>query len=82
MQSKVALSATEAEHVSLSQSTRDLTPIKQTIEFPNKFIKNDSKSINSYSTVSEDNNGALQLALELKCKPFTKHACIKYHHSR
>ena len=82
MQSEVALSTTEAEYIALSQSTRDLIPIKQTIEFLNKFIRIDSKSINTYSTVFEDNNGALQLALQPKYRPRTKNICVKYHHFR
>ena len=66
----------------MSQSTRDLIPIKQLIEYLNSFIKIDSKTISTYSTVFEDNNGALQLALEPKYRPRTKHICVKYHHFR
>ena len=82
MQSEVALSTTEAEYVSLSQSTRDLMPIKQMVDYLNKFMKIDSKTINTFSTVFEDNSGALQLALEPKYRPRTKHICVKYHHFR
>ena len=82
MQSELALSATEAEYIALSQSTRDLMPIKQMVEFLNKFLKIDSKKINTFSTVFEDNSGALQLALEPKYRPRTKHICVKYHHFR
>ena len=82
MQSEVALSMTEAECIALSQSTRDLIPIKQMVDFLNKFLKIDSKRINTFSTVFEDNSGALQLALEPKCRPRAKHICVKYHHFR
>ena len=82
MQSEVALSTTKAEYIALSQSTRDLMPIKQMAEFLNKFKKIDSKTINSYSTVFEDNSGALQLALEPKYRLRTKHICVKYHNFR
>ena len=82
MQSEVALSTTESEYISLSQRTRDLMTIKQTIDSLNRFIEIDSKTIDTFSTVFEDNNGALQLALEPKHRPRTKHTCVKYHHFR
>ena len=60
MQTEVALSTTEVKYIALSQSTRDLILIKQMIDFLNSFIKIDSKAINTFSTVFENNNGALQ----------------------
>ncbi len=36
----------------------------------------------THSTVFEDNNGALELAIEPKYRPRTKHIAIKYHHFR
>ena len=59
MQSKVVLSTKEAEHITLSQSTKDLMPIKQMVGFLNKFLKIDSKKINTFSMVFEDNSGTL-----------------------
>ena len=82
LQIEVALSATEAEYVSLSQSTRDSLPIKNTLDLLNKFIRIDNKEINTYSTIFEDNAGALQLATEPKGRPRTKHISVKYHHFR
>ena len=76
------MSTTEAEYISLSQSTRDLLPIKNILDLLNKFIRIDNKEINTYSTIFEDNAGALQLATELKYRPRTKHICVKYHHFR
>ena len=38
LQTEVALSTTEAEYISLSQSTRNLLPIRNTLELLNKFI--------------------------------------------
>jgi hypothetical protein len=35
-----------------------------------------------HSTVFEDNNGALSLALSPKITPRTKHIAVKYHHFR
>ena len=52
------------------------------VDFLNTFIKIDSKAINIFSTVFEDNSGALQLALEPKHRPRTKHTCVIHHHLR
>ena len=56
--------------------------IKNIIEYLNQFIRIDNKNINTYSTVFEDNAGALQLTTEPKYRPRTKHIYIKYHHFR
>ena len=45
LQTEVVLSRTESECVALSQSTRDLIPIKEMIEHHNSFIKIDSKQL-------------------------------------
>ena len=80
IQTEVALFTTEAEYIALSQSLRDLIPIKNTIEYLNQFIRFDNKEICAYSTIFEDNAGALQLAIEPKYRPRTKNICVKYHH--
>ena len=72
METEVVLSTTEAEYVALSQSTRDLMPIKQMIDFLNSYIKIELKAINTFSKVFEYTNGALQLAIEPKHRPRTK----------
>ena len=82
MQTEVALSTTEAEYIALSQSTRDLLPIKNIIEYLNQFMSFSNKQISTYSTIFEDNAGALRLAVEPKYRPRTKHICVKYHHFR
>lgn len=41
-----------------------------------------NKDAKLYSTVFEDNNGALSLATSPKLSPRTKHIAIKYHHFR
>ena len=52
-------------------------PIKEMIEFLNMFAKIDSKLIRTHSAAFEDNDGALQLALEHKHRSRTKHMCVK-----
>ena len=84
MQLEIALSTTEAEYISLSQSLRELIPLHNifnelsTVE----FIKSDNRITKTYSTVYEDNRGALELAREPKFRPRTKHIATKYHHFR
>ena len=46
------------------------------------FIVFDNKITKTYSTVYEDNRGALELAREPKFRPRTKHIATKYHHFR
>ena len=84
IQTEVALSTTEAEHVSLSQSLRDLIPLLNmhneltAVEFVNK----ETRTSKTHSAVHEDNRGALELAREPKFRPRTKHIATKYHHFR
>ena len=59
MQVEVALSTTEVEYIALSQSIRDLIPIKNMVEYLNKFIKVNNKEINTYSTLFKNNAGTL-----------------------
>ena len=63
LQTEIALSTLHAEYVALSQSLRDLLPIKNLIgEVMKHFnLDKDIKFI-SKSTVYEDNNGALRVA--------------------
>ena len=82
MKIEVVLSATEAEYIALSQSTRNLIPIKDMVEYLNKYIKVNNKEINTYSTLFKNNAGTLQLTTEPKYRPRIKHICIKYHHFR
>ena len=50
------------------------------IDFLNKFATVDSKTINTFSAVFEDNSSASQLALEPRCRPRTRDTCVKHHH--
>ena len=84
LQSEIALSTTEAEHISLSQSLRDLIPLHNIFDELGEveFIEKDKRITKTYSTVYEDNRGALELAREPKFRPRTKHVATKYHHFR
>ena len=82
LQTEVSLCKTEAECISLSQSTIDILPIKNIIECLNQFIILDNQQIGTFSTVFEDNAWALHLTTEPKGRPRTKHMCDKHHHFR
>ena len=82
MQTEIALSTTEAEYIALSQSMRDLIPIRTVLKELATVLGLQIDTPMTHSTVFEDNNGALELAIEPKYRPRTKHIAIKYHHFR
>jgi hypothetical protein len=83
LQTEVALSTTEAEYIALSQSMRDLIPMRRLVKEAGEALGFDlSAPALLHSTVFEDNNGAITLALSPKISPRTKHIAIKYHHFR
>jgi Reverse transcriptase (RNA-dependent DNA polymerase) len=82
LQSIIALSTTEAEYVALSQSMRQLLPMKQLVkEMSTHLDLHKEFAIRTMSTVFEDNNGALLLAQGIapKMTPRSKHIAIIYH---
>ena len=82
MQREVAFSTTEAEYISLSQSMRDLIPLRQIMLDVASVFGMECNSYNSYTTTFEDNKGSIELAKEPKYRPRTKHLSIKWHHFR
>ena len=46
------------------------------------FIQKDNRVTKTYSTVYEDDRGALELAWEPKFRPRIKHIAMKYHYFR
>ena len=78
------MSTIEAERISLSQSLRDLIPLHSTFDELGEveFVQKDKRITKTYSTIHEDNRGALELAIEPKFRPRTKHIATKYHHFR
>jgi hypothetical protein len=83
LQTEIALSTTEAEYIALSQSMRDLIPMRRLIKEAGEALGFDlSATASLHSTVFEDNNGAISLALSPKISPRTKHIAVKYHHFR
>jgi hypothetical protein len=83
LQTEVALSTTEAEYIALSQSMQDLIPMRRLLQETGSALNLDfSQPAILHSTVFEDNNGALSLALSPKMSPRMKHIAVKYHHFR
>jgi Reverse transcriptase (RNA-dependent DNA polymerase) len=83
LQTEIALSATEAEYVALSQGLREVTALFGIIQ----EIKDIHTIINSsiptiHCNAFEDNAGAIEMAKCPKMRPRTKHLNIKYHHFR
>jgi hypothetical protein len=83
LQTQIALSTTEAEYISLSESLRDAIPLMRLI----KEIKSHGHNIIStaptvHCKAFEDNSGALEMARLPKMRPRTKQLNQVYHHFR
>ena len=80
MQTEIALSTLHGEYVALSQSLRDLLPIKNLIGEVMENFKLDRKiEFISKSTVYEDSNGAIRVAPCPRMTPTSKFIAVKYH---
>lgn len=82
LQTEIALSTAEAEYIALSQSMRDLLPLKGLISEVLTSYGVSLEEENTHSTVFEDNNGTLSLARTPAMTPRTKHIGVKYHFFR
>ena len=96
LQTEIALSATEAEYIALSQAMRDLIPMQTLMqEIANvtkmkvgstiahsKSFEDREGIVEPHSTVYEDNKGCVDLVKSPKTNPRTRHIAIKYHHFR
>jgi hypothetical protein len=72
LQSEIALSTTEAEYIALSQSLRELLPMRELFQEVGTALKlKCAIPTILHSTVFEDNNGALSLATSPKISPST-----------
>ena len=78
----MAVSTMEAENIALSQSMRNLLPLRfLTLEILNNLQLQISGSW-TRSTMFEDNNGALTLATTPRMTPRSRHIAVKYHFFR
>ena len=82
LQTEIALSTMEAEYIALSQSMRDLLPLRTlTVELLGT-LHTEFEGTLTHSTVFEDNNGTIVLATAPQMTPRSKHIGIKYHFFR
>jgi hypothetical protein len=83
LQSLIALSTLESEYIALSQSMREVLPMRELLsEIGAKQNLDFAKPCITHSTIFEDNNGALTLASSPRITPRTKHIAVKYHFFR
>ncbi len=83
LQTQVAIFATEAEYIAMSQSLGDVHPIMFLVqEICKKGFQVICTKPCMYCKVFEDNPGALELARLPKLCPCTKHINLCYHHFR
>jgi len=83
LQTQVALSTTEAEYISLSQSLRDVIPVMALVsEMKSKGFPVLCTEPYVYCKLFEDNSGALEIARLPKMRPRTRHLCVTLHHFR
>ena len=83
LQGQVALSTMEAEYIALSTSMRSLIPLKTLVgEVAASLMEDSTFLTNTFSSVFEDNNGALILATTPRMTPRSKHIAVPYHFFR
>ena len=80
LQTEIALSTLEAEYIALSNSMREVIPMRRLLEeIGEKLNLSFCKPTMIHSKVFEYNNGALGLATSPKMTPRTKYIGVKYH---
>ena len=83
LQREVALSTTEAEYNTMSESLRSVIFLMQLVEEIGgqgwEVVKTPPTV---HCKVYEDNSGALEMSRLPKMRPRTKHLCVKLHHFR
>ena len=83
LQTEIALSTMESEYIALSQSMRELIPVRRLVSEVAACISGDMEtSCRTYSKVYEDNSSALQMAYLPRITLRNRHIAIKYHFYR
>jgi hypothetical protein len=82
LQTEIALSTAEAEYIALSQSLRDVLPLKSLLEELHKIFPLKVNPPNFVCKVHEDNQSCISMATLHKLSPQKKHIALKYHHFR
>ena len=83
LQTEITLSSTESEYTGLSHALRDAIPLMQILsEMKRVGFPIGSTRPKVMCKVFEDNSGALEMAVNHKYRPRTKHLNVKLHHFR
>ena len=83
LQTDTATSTMHAEYTALSQSLRELLPLKEVVkEIASKLGYSSAVQARTHSTIFEDNMGALILANKPHDTPRSKFYALKLHHFR
>jgi len=83
LQTEVALSTTEAEHIAASMALRELIPMMELMmELKNRGFDFLTTAPKVHCKLFEDNSGAIELLRVKKMRSRTKHINIKYHFFR
>jgi hypothetical protein len=80
IQTKIALSVTEAEYIALSSAAREILPlISLAKEAAKQGVIRETSAPIIKCKIFEDNIGAVEMANVPKMRPCTKHLNVKYH---
>ena len=82
LQSRIALSSTDAEHAALSTCLRDVIPIMHLIAEISTHIQVESQRPVIKCRLFEDNESCIKIAKAPILTPRTKHIALEYHHFR
>jgi hypothetical protein len=80
LQTKTALSTTEAKYIAMSHALYKNIPIQNLIKEINCISNLPNQMTDFCITLHEDNLLAITMAESLKFTPCTRHIAIKYHH--
>ena len=80
LQSEIALSTTEVEHIALSQAVREVIPLMRLIQELKDLFCGNKKNSEFFCEVFEDNRSTIAVAESKKYTPQTKHIALKHHH--
>jgi len=80
LQKSVALSSTEAEYMALTECSKEVIYLQNTVDELNKALKLEIPA--DIPVIMEDNQGAIKLGHNAEFHKRTKHIDIKYHYIR
>jgi hypothetical protein len=81
LQTRVALSTTEAEYIALSTSLREVIAVMNLVtELRNLGFNFSIDTPKIVCTVFEDNRSCLEIATNHRTRPRTKHLSVRLHH--